>query len=80
MRPEIYILTISLPLLAAIVGFAMKYASSYAAARARQAEQSEIRALVETEASQLAQVLASLRGIEAEAARQSRSLAGVEAY
>lgn len=79
MRAEIYILTISLPLLTAIIVFAMKYASSYAAARARHAEQSGFKALAEAQASQLAQVTTSLRAIEAEVARQSRDLSSIDA-
>ncbi len=79
MSPEIYILTISLPLLAAIIVFAMKYASSFAAARARLAEEGAIKALAESGDVHRAQTAASLKVIESELSRLSRSLAAVEA-
>ena len=79
MRPEIYLLTIWLPLMAVMIVFAMKYASSYAAARAVQAEGKEFKALAEAHASQLALVNSSLKSIEAEVARQSRDLSSIDA-
>ena len=78
MRPEIFIATISLPFVTAIVVFAMKYAASFAAARAQVAEQGELKALVAAQAAQLAQVASSLQVIEREVAGQSRAIAGVE--
>lgn len=78
MRPEIYILTISLPLLTAIIVFAMKYASSYAAARARNAEQGDFRALAESNRLQLAELSRSLTAIEAQMTQQSQAISSVE--
>lgn len=78
MTPEIYLLTIGLPLLTAIVVFAMKYASSFAAARAQQAEAGALRALAERGAAQQAQTAASLKAIEAELCRLSDALSSVE--
>lgn len=78
MRPEIYILSISLPLLTAIIVFAMKYASSYAAARARDAEQSDFKALAETNGLQLAQLTGSVKAIEAQMAHQSQAITNIE--
>lgn len=78
MRPEIYLLTISLPLLTAIMVFAMKYASSYAASRARIAEERELSGSVETHASELAQIKDMLSTIVAEMAEQSRAISSVE--
>jgi len=78
MNPIIYLITISLPFTTAIIVFAMKYASSYAAARARLAEENDFKALAEAHASDLAQVTASLKAIEADVARQGRSLSSVE--
>lgn len=78
MSPEIYILTICLPLLTAIIVFAMKYASSYAAARARHAEQSDFRALAESNGLQLAEVTSSLKAIEERMLRQSQAISSIE--
>ena len=78
MRPEIYLLTISLPLLTAIIVFAMKYASSYAAARARIAEESERSTLAEIHAGELARIKDSLSTIAAEMAEQSRAIASID--
>lgn len=78
MRPEIYLLTISLPLLTAIIVFAMKYASSYAAARARIAEEREFSKLAETHASELAHIKNSLSTITAEMTEQKRAISSVE--
>jgi hypothetical protein len=79
MRPEIYLLTISLPLITAIIVFAMKYASSYAAARARLAEESERNKLDEIHAGELARIKDSLGAISAEMTGQSRAISSIEA-
>jgi hypothetical protein len=79
MRPEIYLLTISLPLLTAIIVFAMKYASSYAAARARLAEESERSKLDDIHAGELAHIKDSLSTISAEMTGQSRAISSIEA-
>jgi Na+-transporting methylmalonyl-CoA/oxaloacetate decarboxylase gamma subunit len=78
MKPEIYLLTISLPLLTAIIVFAMKYASSYAASRARLAEERELNKSVEIQASELAQIKELLHIIAAKIADQSRTISSVE--
>lgn len=78
MSPEIYLLTISLPLLTAIIVFAMKYASSFAAARARLAEEGAIKALAEDSAAHQARTANSLKAIEQELSRLSGSLSAVE--
>lgn len=78
MSPGIYLLTISLPLLAAISIFAMKYASSFAAARARLAEEGALKALAEHGDAHQAATAASLKAIEAELSRLSGSLSAVE--
>lgn len=79
MSPQIYLLTISLPLLTAIVVFAMKYASSFASARARLAEEGAIKALADSGNAHQAQTAASLKAIETELSRLSSSLSSVEA-
>ncbi len=78
MSPEIYLLTISLPLTTAIIVFAMKYASAYAASRARIAEESERARLAKVQSAELAQIRASLSSVEAEIAAQSRAIASIE--
>jgi hypothetical protein len=78
MKPEIYILTISLPLMTAIIVFAMKYASSYAASRARIAEEHDFRKLAESHAGELAHIKNSLSTLAAEMSKQSRAIASVE--
>lgn len=78
MSPEIYLLTISLPLLTAIIVFAMKYASSFAAARARLAEEGAIKALAEDGAAQQARTAHTLEEIEQELSRLSGSLSAVK--
>lgn len=79
MRPEIYVLTISLPLITAIIVFAMKYASSYAASRAKIAEESERSKLAEAHAKELVQIRESLRTVSADTAEQSRAISSIEA-
>ncbi len=79
MRPEIYLLTISLPLIAAIIVFAMKYASSYAASRARIAEEGERSKLAEIHADELAQIKHSLSTVAVEMTEQSRAISRIEA-
>ncbi len=78
MRPEIYLLTISLPLITAIIVFAMKYASSYAAARARIAEESDRSKLAQIHAGELARIKDSLNTISAEMTEQSRAISSIE--
>jgi hypothetical protein len=78
MRPEIYLLTISLPLLTAIIVFAMKYASSYAASRARIAEESERGKLAEIHAEELDHIKISLSKVLAELTEQSRAVSSIE--
>jgi predicted ATP-binding protein involved in virulence len=78
MKPEIYLLTISLPLITAIIVFAMKYASSYAASRARSAEERDFSKLVESHRGEFAQIKNSLSTIAAEMAEQSRAISSVE--
>ena len=79
MRPEIYLLTLSLPLITAIIVFAMKYASSYAASRARLAEEGERSKLDEVHAGEMARIKDALSKISAEMTEQSRAIAGIEA-
>lgn len=62
----------------AIIVFAMKYASSYAAARAKLSEDADFRALSEAQAQALARVTALLKSIEADVTRQGQSLSGIE--
>ena len=78
MSAEIYILTITMPFLTAIIVFAMKYAASFAAARARSVEQNEFRMMAEAHAAHLEQVRTILGTIEVALARQSQSLCAVE--
>ncbi|MCU0729420.1 MAG: hypothetical protein MUF41_04860 [Sphingopyxis sp.] len=78
MKPEIYLLTISLPLITAIIVFAMKYASSYAAARAKIAEQNELTKLAEAQSAELAQIKDMVRVMAGDLAGQSRAIAGIE--
>ena len=79
MSPEIYLLTIALPLLTAIVVFAMKYASAFAAARARLAQDGAIQALAESGDAHQAGTAASLKAIETELSRLAGSLSSIEA-
>lgn len=71
MSPELYVLTIALLPLTAIIVFAMKYAASYAAARARLAEQDEVRAMLTAQADHLARIATTLRAMEANLSRQA---------
>ena len=78
MHPTIYLITISLPFITAIIVFAMKYASSYAAARAKLAEAADFKALTEAQAASLVQITASLKAIEADVSRQGTTMSSVE--
>ncbi|MFX5793302.1 hypothetical protein ABTD98_19740, partial [Acinetobacter baumannii] len=64
MSPGIYMLTILVLPVTAVIVFAMKYASSYAAARAKITEQSNLRALIAGNANQLSQISIALKTIE----------------
>lgn len=78
MRPAIYLLTISLPLITAIIVFSMKYASSYAASRARIAEESKRSKLAEVHASELARMKDSLSTVATEMTELSRAISSIE--
>lgn len=78
MHPAIYLITIALPFTTAIIVFAMKYASSYAAARARMSEEADFKVLSDTQAAAMARITASLTQIENEMVIQSRSLAAID--
>ena len=78
MSPAIYILTISLLPLTAIVVFAMKYASAYAAAKARASEDVALKSAIQQAATAHAATSASLEKIERELSRLSASVASVE--
>ncbi len=79
MHPAIYLITITLPFSTAIIVFAMKYASSYAAARARMSEAADFKGLSETQAAVMGRITASLTQIENEIVSQSRSHAAIDA-
>lgn len=57
----------------------MKYASSYAAARAKLSEEAYFKALSEIQAAVMGRITASLTQIESEMVRRSRSLAAIDA-
>lgn len=78
MSPGIYLLTISLPLVTAAAIFAMKYAASYAAARAQLEQQRSLQALSERTIALQSETDGRLRSMESELSRLSRSLAAVE--
>ena len=78
MSPGIYILTISLLPLTALIVFAMKYASSYAAARARIAGENELKALIARNVEGMATIGATLKLVADEQARQGQTLANVD--
>jgi hypothetical protein len=78
MSPVIYILTIMVLPVTAVIVFAMKYASSYAAARANLAAGSELRSLLAKNADAVSTIGASMKLIADEQARQARTLATVE--
>ena len=79
MSAGIYILTISLLPITALIVFAMKYASSYAAARARIAGENELKALIARNIEELSAIGAALKPIADEQARQAQTLANVDA-
>lgn len=79
MSPGIYMLTILVLPVTAVIVFAMKYASSYAAARAKITEQSNLRALIAGNANQLSQISIALKTIEDTQERQSQTLASIYA-
>ncbi|MGJ3647630.1 hypothetical protein ACLB0R_04030 [Sphingomonas sp. GlSt437] len=72
-------LTILVLPVTAVIVFAMKYASSYAAARAKITEQSNLRALIAGNANQLSQISIALKTIEDTQERQSQTLASIYA-
>lgn len=78
MSPAVYFLTIALLLTTAIIVFAMKYASSFAASRARIAEESERGKIAETHAAELAKITEALSKISADMAGQSRAISSIE--
>ena len=78
MNPGIYILTISLLPITAVIVFAMKYASSLAAARARIAGEQELKALIARNVDELSALRAALQRVSDEQARQGQTLAGVD--
>lgn len=78
MSAPIYIFTILLLPLTAIVVFAMKYASSYAAARARLFDEQEIKGILSVQASQLAHIAATLDKVEADVAQQTSAVSDVQ--
>ena len=78
MSPEIYILTISLLPLTAVIVFAMKYASAYAAARARIAGENELKALIARNVEELSSISAALKMVADEQARHAQTLANVD--
>ncbi|SNT10761.1 hypothetical protein [Sphingopyxis indica] len=78
MSPGIYILTISLLPLTAIIVFAMKYASSLAAARVRIAGDNELRDLIARHAEELASMRKTLIRIADDQAKHSQSLLNID--
>ncbi len=78
MSPGIYILTISLLPITALIVFAMKYASSYAAARARIAGENELKALIARNVEELSAIGAALKRVADEQAHQAQTLANVD--
>lgn len=78
MSPGIYILTIALLPITAIIIFAMKYASSFAAARARIAGEQDLKALIARNVDDLSALRAAVKRISDEQARQGQTLASVD--
>ena len=78
MSPSIYLLTISLPCVVAIIVFAMKYAATYAAARARAGGEEELRAILSRNSDALERMNATLQAMDKEMARQSGLLINVD--
>ena len=79
MSPGIYILTISLFPITAIIVFAMKYASAYAAARAKIREERDFTAMLAGNTLELSTMNALLMRIAEEQSRQLQTLANVDA-
>lgn len=77
MSPGIYMLTILVLPVTAIIVFAMKNASSYAAARARIREESGMRALMASHADRIAEIGVALKAVADEQSRQGRTLDGI---
>ena len=71
-------MSISLLPLTAIIVFAMKYAATYAAAKARSADEAALRSLAEQAASGQARTAESLTKIESELAQLARSVTTIE--
>lgn len=78
MSESIYLLTICLPLGAAVIIFGMKYFSAAFAARARAESDAAYSALAEKAVQAQAAQQATLAAMQAEVAKLSSSLASVE--
>jgi hypothetical protein len=78
MNEHVYLLTLGLPLGAAVLIFGMKYFSAAVSARARQASDAAYSALAEKAIAAQTANQAALAGMQAELSKATASLAAVE--